>query len=78
MPKLAVITDREGRVLAAIRSDPFETATGPLEFQERPRERQTPELEYYHVEVSEELLRKSPEQLHEHLFTERKQRRGPG
>ena len=36
MPKVAVITDAEGRVLGSVRADPIETDSGTIQFQSRP------------------------------------------
>jgi hypothetical protein len=48
MPKVAVITNAEGRVLGSVRTDQIETETGTIQFQSRPpagAETQTTSLE---------------------------------
>jgi hypothetical protein len=68
MPKLNVITNREGRILGSVRSDPIETEIGTVQFQRRP----TPEVKYYELDVTEELLHQPAERVHEYLLKELK------
>ena len=76
MPKLIVITDAEGRILGSVRADPIETEAGTVQFQVPARADMRPgqaqadaidEMKYHELEVPEQLLGGSVEELHKEL-----------
>ena len=60
MPKIAAITDRKGTVIGTVRTDPVPTAQGTLSFHPPITNTHT----FHEVEVTEELLRRTPDELH--------------
>ena len=59
MPKVFVITDSEGRILGSVRGDPVETESGTIQFRPHPTAHK-----YQEMELTEDLLSGSPEELH--------------
>jgi hypothetical protein len=68
MPKITAITDHKGRILGSVRSDPFETENGTLQFKALP----SSDLKYHDLDVNEAQLNQSVETLHDFLHTELK------
>ncbi len=60
MPKLTVVTDREGNVVGTVRSAPVQTDQGELRFSAPKSDTHS----YQEVEVTDELLSSAPDQLH--------------
>ena len=77
MPKVVVITDSEGRIVGSVRADPIETENGTLQFQmptgksaggtARIQGPQGGELTYQELDVPDELLDSTPDDLHREL-----------
>jgi hypothetical protein len=62
MPKLTVITDTQGTVLGTVRSDPIQLEEAEESIQFTPV--QSDEYRYHEIEVSDDLMQGSPEQIH--------------
>jgi hypothetical protein len=79
MPKMIVYTDAEGRILGAVRADPIETDRGTIQFQAPPGEtdtatsqfqgRQRADVRPHELDVPEDLLQGSVEELQKELQT---------
>jgi len=69
MAKLRVLTDSEGNVLGTVRTDPIETDSGTIQSEGRPpaESRDVAAIDYRDLEVPDDLLERSPENLHMEL-----------
>jgi hypothetical protein len=61
MTKLTVVSDANGKLLGAIPSGPMKSGDVTIEFQRHPS------LRYREVDVADELLRTSPDELQREL-----------
>jgi hypothetical protein len=63
MARFTVITDENGRLLGAIRSDPIKVGNNTLQFRQHPG----PKQKYHHFEVDDALLNKPASHLRKEL-----------
>jgi hypothetical protein len=63
MAKVTVITNREGRVLGSIRTDPVKTDRGIMQF----KARTSSEQKSHDLDIPDELLNQDVENLHREL-----------
>lgn len=67
MANMVVVTDKAGRVLASYRADPVESNGTTIKGEIPPPEIQMPQHIYHRVEIADEFLPKSAQELHVEL-----------
>ncbi len=65
MAKMTVITDTEGKVLGALPTDPIQVGNTTIQYQPLPHEGYS----YSEVEVSDDCMRKSSEDVYKELLS---------